>query len=64
MLRSEVTVLSDMPSESKCVIVKINGHGSFRRRIMETSIIAVVTIVKIVVFKKYLPKGTAVNAST
>ena len=35
MLRDNITVLSDMPTESRCVIVKINGHGSFRRRIME-----------------------------
>ena len=48
MLRSEVTVLSDMPSESKCVIVKINGHGSFRRRIMEMGFVKgeIITVVK------------------
>ena len=48
MLRSEVTVLSDMPSESRCVIVKINGHGSFRRRIMEMGFVKgeVITVVK------------------
>ena len=48
MLRDTATVLSEMPSESKCVILKINGHGSFRRRIMELGFVKgeVITVVK------------------
>ncbi len=48
MLRDNITVLSDMPTESRCVIVKINGHGSFRRRIMEIGFVKgeIITVIK------------------
>ena len=48
MLRDNVTVLSDMSTESRCVIVKINGHGSFRRRIMEMGFVKgeIITVIK------------------
>ena len=48
MLRDNITVLSDMPTESRCVIVKINGHGSFRRRIMEMGFVKgeIITVIK------------------
>ncbi len=48
MLNDRKTTLSDVPSNSKCVIVKVNGHGSFRHRIMEMGFVKgeIITVVK------------------
>ncbi|MBR5783860.1 MAG: ferrous iron transport protein B [Bacteroidales bacterium] len=47
-LNDNKTTLSVMPSGSRCVITKINGHGSFRHRIMEMGFVKgeIVTVVK------------------
>ena len=48
MLTDTKTVLSDLPSNGRCVVVKINGHSSFRRRIMEMGFVKgeIITVVK------------------
>ncbi|MGN0187125.1 MAG: ferrous iron transport protein B [Paludibacteraceae bacterium] len=30
-----ITTLADMPTKSRCIIVKVHGHGGFRHRILE-----------------------------
>lgn len=35
MERQSITTLADMPAKSRCIIVKVHGHGGFRHRILE-----------------------------
>lgn len=37
--QNEVTVLTDIPTGSSCIISKVHGHGGFRHRIMEMGFI-------------------------
>ena len=43
-----ITTLSEMPTASKCVIVKVNGHGGLRHRLMEMGFVKgeTVTVIK------------------
>ncbi len=43
-----ITTLAEMPSSSKCVIVKVNGHGGLRHRLMEMGFVKgeTVTVIK------------------
>ena len=45
---SSVLTLSEMPTGSKCVIVKVNGHGGLRHRLMELGFVKgeTVTVIK------------------
>ena len=36
---NEITVLTDIPTGSSCIISKVHGHGGFRHRIMEMGFI-------------------------
>ena len=35
MEENKVLTLADVPQNQECVIVKVNGHGGFRHRVME-----------------------------
>ena len=35
MERQSITTLADMPAKSRCIIVKVHGHGGLRHRILE-----------------------------
>ncbi len=35
MEENEIRTLADIPEKEECVIVKVNGHGGFRHRVME-----------------------------
>ena len=43
-----ITTLAEMPTGSKCVIVKVNGHGGLRHRLMELGFVKgeTVTVIK------------------
>ncbi len=43
-----ITTLAEMPTGSKCVIVKVNGHGGLRHRLMEMGFVKgeIVTVIK------------------
>ena len=47
-LEDEKKTLADIPEKGECVIVKVNGHGGFRHRVMEMGFIKGqhVTIIK------------------
>lgn len=46
--RLDTSTLSEMPTGSKCVIVKVNGHGGLRHRLMELGFVKgeIVTVIK------------------
>ena len=48
MLNDGRTMLSDIPTGNKCVVVKVDGYGSFRHRIMELGFVKgeIVSVIK------------------
>ncbi len=48
MDKNKKTTLADMPTKSRCVIVKVRGHGGFRHRILEMGFVRgeTVTVLK------------------